>query len=185
MNLSKSEARKSLKAKIAEFTPDIRLKKSRDVSRNILGFLNSQNYSSKGIIGGFAPMHDEVEWLLELDEFADRLAFPGTDENGAMIFFQTRFDDLIATRVFGVTIKSPKTEASIVVPDLLLVPGLGFSRKGERLGRGKGFYDKYLENFNGLKIGICTSEQILNEIPTEDHDIKMDGLITDSEVTIF
>ncbi len=130
-------------------------------------------------------MDDEVNWQLELSDFADKLAFPGTNENGEMIFFHTRYDDLIGTRVFGVTIKSPKADAREVVPDLLLVPGLGFSRTGERLGRGKGFYDKYLKNFNGLKIGICTREQILDQVPTENHDVKMDGLITDNEVLIF
>ena len=135
MTLSKSEARKSVKAILADFTEDIRLEKSREVSKNILSFLNSQNYSSSGIIGGFAPLHDEVDWMLELSELSDRLAFPGTDEKGDMLFLQTRYDELIETREFGVVIKSPKPGSKLVTPDLLLVPGLGFSRSGERLGR--------------------------------------------------
>jgi 5-formyltetrahydrofolate cyclo-ligase len=182
--LSKGEARKWVKAKLAEFTQEIWLDKSLGVSRNIQRFLkeNPEHYSSTGIIGGFAPLHDEVNWLLELDDLSKQFAFPGTDENGDMLFLHCRYDELIETREFGVVIKSPPESAQVVTPDLLLVPGLGFDKTGERLGRGKGFYDKYLENFNGLKIGICTSEQLLEGIPTEPHDIHMDGLITDSEI---
>lgn len=185
--LSKGETRKRVKAILAEFTEDIWLQKSQGVSRNILHFLNEnpQYYSSTGIIGGFAPLNDEVNWMSELSEFEDKLAFPGTDDNGDMLFLQCRYDELVETKEFGVVIKSPPPSAKIVIPDLLLVPGLGFSKTGERLGRGKGFYDKYLENFSGIKLGICTSDQLLEEIPTESHDVHMNGIITDSETLII
>ena len=189
--ISKGETRKRVKTLIASFTDEIRLKKSLGVSENILHFLNhdlpklNSNYSSDGIIGGFAPLHDEVDWLVGLESLGSQFAFPGTCEKGNMIFFKTHPDDLIESSVFGVVIKSPPEDSAVVTPDLLLVPGLAFGLKGERLGRGKGFYDKYLENFNGLKIGICTSEQVIEGIPLEAHDIPMDGLITDKKSFCF
>ena len=189
--LSKSELRKQVKLLINQLSDEIKLKKSQDVSKNILKFLNDilpkkfPNYSSTGIIGGFTPLSDEVDWAAECSELSDRLAFPGTCASGDMIFFHTSLDDLIETKVFGVAIKSPPAESKVIIPELLLIPGLAFGNKGERLGRGKGFYDKYLENFKGLKIGICTNEQVIEGIPTESHDILMDGLITDSQILLF
>ena len=62
-----------------------------------------------------------------------------------------------------------------------LVPGLAFDRRGYRLGRGGGFYDRVLSQSPGIKIGIASSSQISNQdIPVENHDIKMDAVVTDS-----
>lgn len=59
---------------------------------------------------------------------------------------------------------------------LIFVPGRAFSKNGERLGRGKGYYDNYLKNKlpNYITVGICFPFQIVNEIPVEPHDFKMD-----------
>lgn len=63
--------------------------------------------------------------------------------------------------------------------DLLLIPGVAFSRTGARCGRGKGYYDRYLaqSEFRGVKIGICYAHQLIAELPTEPHDVRMDGVI--------
>lgn len=66
-----------------------------------------------------------------------------------------------------------------VTPDWLFVPGLGFGLDGKRLGRGKGYYDRYLENSQALKIGIAWSGQLNEEIPVESHDSHMDFIITE------
>jgi 5-formyltetrahydrofolate cyclo-ligase len=58
--------------------------------------------------------------------------------------------------------------------DLILVPGLAFGCSGERLGRGGGFYDRFLQTFPGVKWGVCFPCQILDQIPTEQHDEKVD-----------
>ncbi|MEG1738533.1 MAG: 5-formyltetrahydrofolate cyclo-ligase [Odoribacter sp.] len=61
--------------------------------------------------------------------------------------------------------------------DLILVPGVAFDQQGNRLGRGKGFYDKILKLTNAYKIGVCFDFQYLDNIPTEAHDIRMDQVI--------
>ena len=67
--------------------------------------------------------------------------------------------------------------------DGFLVPGLAFSKKGERIGRGKGFYDRTLAQVSGLKVGVCYSYQLFSELPTEDHDVKMDIVVSDQGIT--
>ena len=62
--------------------------------------------------------------------------------------------------------------------DLIIVPGVGFDQNNNRLGYGKGFYDHFLKNKNIFKIGICFKEQLLDEIPVNEYDIKMDLIIT-------
>lgn len=65
----------------------------------------------------------------------------------------------------------------------LLIPGLVFNKNGNRLGKGKGFYDKTLESFQGVKVGVCFNFQItVDPLPTEPHDVRMDFLLTESGV---
>lgn len=66
-------------------------------------------------------------------------------------------------------------------PDLVLVPGLAFSRDNHRLGRGGGFYDRLLGGraSSGYKLGVCFSTQIRETIPTETHDVVVNDVITD------
>ena len=67
------------------------------------------------------------------------------------------------------------------IPDLVLVPGLAFSPDGRRLGRGGGFYDRLLSGRANAacKLGICFSCQLLDAIPTEEHDAILDAVISD------
>lgn len=67
----------------------------------------------------------------------------------------------------------------LIEPDWFFVPGLAFDLNGGRLGRGKGFYDRYLEGKDGARIGLCWSEQIVDKIPMEGHDSSMDFIITE------
>ncbi len=62
--------------------------------------------------------------------------------------------------------------------DLIVVPGVAYDKNRNRLGRGKGFYDRLLATTKALKIGVGYDFQLLDEIPTEEHDVKMDFVIT-------
>ena len=62
--------------------------------------------------------------------------------------------------------------------DFILVPGVAFSPNGYRLGRGKGYYDKFLSRYSNLfTVGVCFREQFYLDIPTEPHDIPMQKVI--------
>ena len=73
----------------------------------------------------------------------------------------------------------PKTVDAPV--SLVLVPGLAFTRRGDRLGYGGGYYDRWLaEHPEALRVGICLDFQILPSLPTEAHDIGMDLVVTNA-----
>jgi len=65
--------------------------------------------------------------------------------------------------------------------DLILVPGLGFSPSGARIGRGKGHYDRALSALpDTYKIGVAFDCQIVDTLPEESHDIRMDFILTEN-----
>jgi 5-formyltetrahydrofolate cyclo-ligase len=81
-------------------------------------------------------------------------------------------------------ILEPKVIACLNPSDLniILVPGIAFDRNKNRIGYGRGYYDKFLKKTKGLKIGLGYSFQIVRKILPEQYDIKLDILITDKEI---
>lgn len=68
--------------------------------------------------------------------------------------------------------------------EVIIVPGVAFDRKGRRLGRGKGFYDRLLKTAKATKIGIGYEFQLVEEVPSEAHDVAMDMIITENTTII-
>jgi 5-formyltetrahydrofolate cyclo-ligase len=62
--------------------------------------------------------------------------------------------------------------------DLIIVPGVAFDAAGNRMGRGKGFYDRLLAGTSATTIGVCYAEQYYLSIPTEPHDVPLNDVIT-------
>ena len=69
--------------------------------------------------------------------------------------------------------------------DAIIIPGVAFDKKGNRMGFGKGYYDRFLWDFAGIKIGICYDFQLLDKIPHISHDIAMDYIISEDEIYAF
>jgi 5-formyltetrahydrofolate cyclo-ligase len=89
----------------------------------------------------------------------------------------------------GPGIREPMTGKPIPVEfiDLVVVPGLGFSADGYRIGRGMGFYDRFLaqREFMGLSCGLAFEEQIYPDLPVLDHDMPLSMLVTDRGIRRF
>jgi 5-formyltetrahydrofolate cyclo-ligase len=76
----------------------------------------------------------------------------------------------------GLSGESPTSAAA----DLILVPGTAFDERGGRVGRGKGFYDRFLEGYGGFKAGLAFEVQIVRKkLPLEPHDQLLDALVTE------
>ncbi len=66
--------------------------------------------------------------------------------------------------------------------DLIVIPGVAFDRQLNRMGRGKGYYDRFLDQTTAHKTGICFGFQLFDQIPAASFDIKMDRIITEKEI---
>ena len=91
----------------------------------------------------------------------------------------------------GPGIREPAGDAGKPIPldliDLVIVPGLGFTPTGYRIGRGMGFYDRFLAQaeFVGLTCGLAFEEQIVENLPVLDHDVPLSMLVTDRGIRRF
>lgn len=65
--------------------------------------------------------------------------------------------------------------------DLIAVPGVGFDSQGNRLGRGGGYYDRMLKGFTGTSVGISFDFQVFSEIPAENHDQRVQAIVTETK----
>lgn len=78
-------------------------------------------------------------------------------------------------------IREPSARCSLLAParaDWILVPGLAFDQRGQRLGRGRGYYDRLLLEIAGRRCGVAFDQQVLAVVPSEPHDLRMNALVT-------
>lgn len=91
--------------------------------------------------------------------------------------------DLVAGKL---DILEPKPAMARPVPlsyfGVLVIPGLAFDRRGCRLGRGKGYFDRMLEAAQGVKIALAYDFEVLSEVPVADHDVHMDFVVTETQI---
>ena len=92
------------------------------------------------------------------------------------------WEDLVKG-AYGILEPKKINQISIDKIDLIIVPGVGFDGQGRRIGHGKGYYDNLLSNSkNALHIGLAFEFQIVEEIPTEAHDIPMQRIVTEKRI---
>lgn len=111
-----------------------------------------------------------------------RLALPRCDAKRVMHarLWDGTLESLVRSK-FGIL--EPESSAPVIPPtelDLLVIPGVGFDREGYRLGWGGGFYDRYLPQTAGVKVGIGFGVQVVEALPREAHDVRLDGVVTEA-----
>lgn len=151
-------------------------KKSEVICKKIL---LHPKFKNADVIYGYENIHNEVSLYTLQKEILRRgkvLALPRIDD-GVMNFYVIRdFDDL-ECGYYG--IYEPKSTCnSAPNPDIVLVPGVAFTKGRYRLGYGGGFYDSFLSVTDTYSIGVAYDFQIIDDLPIEEHDIKLDEIIT-------
>lgn len=66
--------------------------------------------------------------------------------------------------------------------DIVFVPGVGFDKKGFRIGYGAGYYDRFLSDYKGIKVGVCFDLQVVDHAYNDSHDIAMDYIISEKGI---
>jgi len=105
-------------------------------------------------------------------------------ETRTMTFHRIQSFEQLETVFFGLLepIVSQTVEVHKSKIDLVIVPGLGYTSKGYRIGFGGGYYDRFLSDYEGNTISLAFPEQIIPSLPLEPHDIPVKKLITSEEV---
>ncbi len=143
-------------------------------------------YRRAETVYAYASMKKEVQtdWIIKnaLDT-GKRVFLPKVTGEAQMIFAEIRsMEELICTEPFGIrepAFSSEETGKDPVIPELVLVPGLAFDKAGNRLGHGKGYYDRVLSELKSktLLLGLSLSCQLVPEVPAEPFDIPVDRVL--------
>ncbi|MBQ8840771.1 MAG: 5-formyltetrahydrofolate cyclo-ligase [Clostridia bacterium] len=179
--------RKDCSEKRNAMTPEERMEKDARVCKTIESLVS---FRHADIILLYAPIKSEID-ILPIFNLAKakgkRVAFPkcNTEERTMKFHFVDSLDEL-APLAYG--IREPSENAPVYDPEktqgvaICLVPGLAFDAYGYRLGYGKGYYDKFMNNFSGSSIGIVYSSLILPNLPRGRYDKHCDVLVTENGI---
>jgi 5-formyltetrahydrofolate cyclo-ligase len=173
--LEKKEIRKELISKRKQLTAEEVVTKSSLICNKII---DSELYQKSSVIYCYSAINNEVN-LSELIEHAfihnKAVALPRVENNEMSFHIIKSFDELKAGYY---NILEPQKKIPAPQADLIIVPAVAFTKDGNRLGYGGGFYDRYLEKNNIYSIGVCYDFQILEQIPTMKHDKKINKIIS-------
>jgi 5-formyltetrahydrofolate cyclo-ligase len=173
---AKRITRRAVRAALAGMTQEERNDRSQRICRQLLLW-----FGTAQTVALCAPRRDEPDLRLlgELEAYPDRVfLFPRID-GSRMVFVRTEAWSELRPGQFG--LGTPIGPAWAQPPQLVVVPGLAFDRTGRRLGRGTGFYDRYLALLprDTRTSGVGFAHQLFDEIPHEAHDIPLHVVITE------
>ncbi len=178
-----------MRAALASITPEQRTERSSAIVRAIS---NSDEFKGARCVMSFLAMAQEPDLsALHSRTLADskRLCLPRMDWEARVMLpvAVARLDFKTEVRRHGVVEPVGGEEVNPSDLDLVLVPGLAFDRRGGRLGRGGGFYDRFLESLRRVAdsreigraahvFGVCFAAQIVHETPVLPHDARVDAI---------
>ena len=134
---------------------------------------------SPSVLALFLPLSDEVDISPLLNRFSCRIVVPRVAESGFDMNFYDYSADNMEVGAYGIVEPQGGEPCRVSDIDVMIVPGVAFTPDGARLGRGKGYYDRYMsqQGFRAYKIGVCFAHQIYDELPVEPHDCCVDRVI--------
>jgi len=184
---AKDDFRRIVREKILSMTDEQRRDKS---SKAIAKLKGLEEFLRAKCVMIYVSKEDEIDTIgliTDMLKSGKRVVVPViNEEKGELIPCEISTLEELAVRTFGVMepdLKNAKI-VSIDEIDLVVVPGRAFDRHCNRLGRGKGYFDRFLKRFEGRRkvIGLAFSEQVFDSIPTDESDVKIDIVVTESSI---
>ena len=179
--LEKQIIRKRIKALVKKLTEQEKLRLSQQITTKLE--LNECFIKAQTIVL-FASLPDEVDTSLLLLKYKNKknILLPVVEGDNLLLRRFQNFNHL-QKGAFGIQepIACDNAFTNLKQVDLVITPGVAFDQSLHRLGRGKGFYDRFLSQqaiSQAYKIGICFPCQLVSKLPTEAHDILMNEVIT-------
>jgi 5-formyltetrahydrofolate cyclo-ligase len=188
-SLVKKELRRRLQAVLSSIPPAVLVERSR-LAASLL--FNEPEYRRAEIMMVYLSHKQEADTtriVLQAWQDHKRVLAPQVSwESKAMIPIEiSNLDEDVGRNEMGLRepVKGPPIPIELI--DLVVVPGLAFDGTGSRLGRGRGFYDRFLarSEFRGVACGFALESQMVEVIPARPHDMKIDMLVTDVAVRRF
>ena len=173
--MEKKELRREMKRQTLALT-ESEVKRQSEAVMKIL--LQQVEFRRPSVVALFAPLADEIQLLPLVEKLSCRVVLPRV-EGDDMEFYDY---DSGAMQIGSFGIVEPQGVEPIEAEqiDLMVVPGVAFTAAGDRLGRGKGYYDRYLsrEGFRAFCVGVCYEHQVVESLPVEPHDKAMDEVVS-------
>lgn len=140
------------------------------------------------IVAGYSPINSELDPFPLMRALADKgaaLALPVIiARNHALIFRAWQPDEGLVRGQYGIF--EPSSDAPEVDPDIVLVPLAAFDRVGHRIGYGRGYYDRTLQDLRAIKkitvVGVAFAVQEIEVVPALPHDEQLDCVLTEREL---
>jgi len=185
--MNKNDIRLRMKNFLTGLSPADRHTRSINACHQLL---STREFKNAQMIMIFMSMPTEVETCtlaVKAWQEGKNVAVPRVDWNSKrMEPVEIRSLD-VGMETSGPGIREPVagTAVPLALIDMVVVPGLAYDRQGYRVGRGRGFYDRFLsqQDFQGVRCALCFHEQLIEEpIPCESHDIPMNLIVSDKEV---
>ncbi len=173
--MDKKAIRKEIKRQTLALTTANSESQSETVVKRLLEIISQREPQTVAL---FSPLKDEVQIGSLMQRIECRVVVPRV-EGDEMEFYDLASGSLVEG-TFG--IMEPQSGEPIEPRkiDVMVVPGVAFTPSGDRLGRGKGYYDRYLsrEGFRAYCVGVCYPHQMVDELPVEPHDRRMDEVVS-------
>jgi 5-formyltetrahydrofolate cyclo-ligase len=175
------EQKQSLRAEARRFLLGLDSDRRRAAGQKILSHLNRwDTWLAAQTVCAFSALPSEPDVLTPWPQ-GKKIILPRVAGSSVSLHAVESPAELVEGR-FGILEPTPNAQIAEARADIILVPGLAFDRSGIRLGRGGGYYDRLLSEFDGLRVGVCFEEVLFERIPAELHDERMDFLMTSSEI---
>lgn len=174
----KGEIRKSIKSRVSALSPMERKEMSLAVEERVA---SSPEYLRARSIFIYHSTADEIDTSALIDRALSEgkeIFLPRVEGEDMVLVPYRRGDEMQVGRF---SIMEPVGEPTPIRPDLAVIPLVAFDRDKHRLGRGKGYYDRFLAGYDGVSIALAFSLQECSSLPVEPHDISPSIVITDKE----
>jgi 5-formyltetrahydrofolate cyclo-ligase len=184
--MDKAQLRRELQNCLLSITSQQRSEKSRKACRNLVSIPQFQNASTVMMFLSLPHEVDTSESILHAWQLGKTVTVPKVSwQQRHMIAVQIHsLETGISTEASG--LKNPTSGVPMAFDeiDLVVTPALGFDRKGNRLGRGGAYYDRFFTNteLKASRCGFGFTEQLVETIPVAEHDEPVDILVTDEEI---
>ena len=189
MLMDKALLRRQLKSCLLAMPEKQRSEKSQLICKNLISTTQFQNAETVMMYLSLPYEADTSEAILHCWQLGKVVAVPKISwEQRHMIPVQINsLDTGFSTGASG--LRNPIAGAPVPFEeiDLVVTPALGFDKKGNRLGRGGSYYDRFFANttLKAHKCGFAFKEQLVDSIPVSEHDMPVDSLVTDDGIIVF